>query len=136
MSGGTKRATSANVPLLGLQSSEGRFPTPREIEPGRRSFCRRGSCTFTEVARLVPSGDGQLPHGPVFAQGRECVEDGRSCLRSGGPKALLHSFRGIRPMRCEFEIVKCGLRYSYPCPCPNKFYKLHDVPMCSQKMLC
>ena len=27
----------------------------REIEPVRRSFCRRRSCTFTEVARLVPS---------------------------------------------------------------------------------
>ena len=28
----------------------------REIEPIRRSFCRHGSCTFTEVARVVPSG--------------------------------------------------------------------------------
>ena len=30
--------------------------TSREIEPVRRSFRRHGSCTFTEVARLVPSG--------------------------------------------------------------------------------
>ena len=51
--GGTKRATSVNMPLLRLQSSEGKFAMSREIEPVRRSFCRRGSGTFTEVARLV-----------------------------------------------------------------------------------
>ena len=45
-SGGTKRATSANMPLLRLQSSEEKFTMPREIEPVRRSFCRHGSCTF------------------------------------------------------------------------------------------
>ena len=56
ISGGTKRATSVHVPLLCLQSSEGKSTMPREIEPVRRSFCRHGSCTFTEVARLVPSG--------------------------------------------------------------------------------
>ena len=54
--GGTERATSVNTPLLQLQSSEGKFKMSREIEPVRRSFCRHGSCTFTEVARLVPSG--------------------------------------------------------------------------------
>ena len=52
----TKRATSFNMSLLRMQSSEGKFTMSREIEPVRRSFCRRGSCTFTEVARLVPSG--------------------------------------------------------------------------------
>ena len=43
---GTKRATSANLQLLRLQSSsEGNF-TSREIEPARRSFRRSGSGTF------------------------------------------------------------------------------------------
>ena len=55
-SGGTKRATSANMPPLRLQSSEGKFTMSREIEPVRRSFRRSGSCTLTEVERLVPSG--------------------------------------------------------------------------------
>ena len=55
-SGGTKRATSADMPLPSLQSSEGEFTTSRDIAPVRRSFCRHGSCTLTEVARLVPSG--------------------------------------------------------------------------------
>ena len=59
-SGGTKHATLANMPLLHLQSSEGEFTTSREIEPIRRVFCRRRSCTFTEVARLVPSGRSKL----------------------------------------------------------------------------
>ena len=45
-----------NVLRLRLQSSEWKFTTSREIEPVRRSFRRRRSCTFTEVARLVPSG--------------------------------------------------------------------------------
>ena len=58
-SGGTKRATSKNVPLLRLQSSEGKFTMSREIEPIRRSFCRRRSRAFTEVASLVPSGLGK-----------------------------------------------------------------------------
>ena len=34
-----------------MQSSEGKFAMSLEIEPVHRSFCRRGSCTFTEVAR-------------------------------------------------------------------------------------
>ena len=46
-----------NIPLLRLQSSEGKFTMSREIEPVRRSFRRHGSCTFTEVAHLVPSGN-------------------------------------------------------------------------------
>ena len=59
-SGDTKRATSANLPLLRLQSSERKFIImSRETEPVRRSFRRHGSCTFTEVARLVPSGTGK-----------------------------------------------------------------------------
>ena len=33
-----------------LRSSEGRFTRSREIEPVRRSLCRRRSCTLTEVA--------------------------------------------------------------------------------------
>ena len=45
-SGGTKRATRVNMPLLRLQSSEGKFTMSREIEPVRRSFRRHGSGTF------------------------------------------------------------------------------------------
>ena len=56
ISGGTKRATSVNASLLRPQSSEGKCTTSRGIEPERRSFRGHGSCTFTEVARLVPSG--------------------------------------------------------------------------------
>ena len=57
LSGGPRRAASVNVPLLRLQSSEGKFASSREIGPvRRRSYCRHGSCTFTEVARLVHSG--------------------------------------------------------------------------------
>ena len=56
LSGGTECATSANEPLLRLQSSEGKFTTSREVELVRRSFRRHGSCTFSEVALLVPSG--------------------------------------------------------------------------------
>ena len=48
ISGGTKRATSANMPRLHLQSSEGKFTMSLEIEPVRRSFCRHGSCTFLQ----------------------------------------------------------------------------------------
>ena len=52
---GTKRATSENMPLLRLQSSEGKFTMSCEIEPVHRSVCGHGSFTFTEVARLVPA---------------------------------------------------------------------------------
>ena len=38
------------------QTCDFRFTTSVEIEPAGWSFCRHGSCTFTEVARLVPSG--------------------------------------------------------------------------------
>ena len=38
---------------------EDKFTMSREIEPVRRSFCRHGSCTFTEVAR------GGLPRPPA-----------------------------------------------------------------------
>ena len=31
----------------------GKFTTPREIGPVCRSFCRHGSCTFTELARFI-----------------------------------------------------------------------------------
>ena len=50
--------------FLRLQSSEGKFTMSREIEPVRRSFCKHGSCMFTEVARVVPSGQlgGTKPH--------------------------------------------------------------------------
>ena len=55
MSGGTERATSVNM----ATSASARMgnSVSREMEPVRRSFCGQGSCTFTEVARLVPSGD-------------------------------------------------------------------------------
>ena len=45
-----------NMPLLRLQRTEGECTMSREIEPVRRSLCRHGSCMFTEVAHLVPSG--------------------------------------------------------------------------------
>ena len=53
--GGTKHATSANVPLLRPRSSEGKFAAYHEVEPVRRSLRRLGSGTSTEVARLAPS---------------------------------------------------------------------------------
>ena len=55
-SGGTKRAASVYMPLLLLQSSVGNFTTSDGTKPVRRSLRRRRSCSFTEVARLVPSG--------------------------------------------------------------------------------
>ena len=58
---GTERATSVKLQLLRLQSSEGKFTTPREIEPARRSLYRRGSRTFAEVARLAPYGSTLTP---------------------------------------------------------------------------
>ena len=52
---------SANQQLASLlevyvERRSGKFTMSREIEPVRRSFCRHGSCTLTEVARLVLSG--------------------------------------------------------------------------------
>ena len=38
----------------------GKCTTSCEIEPVRRSFCRCRSCTFTEVARLVPSSSSLI----------------------------------------------------------------------------
>ena len=43
------------------KSSEGKFTISREIEPVRRSFCRHGSRTFMELARLAPSGPSSAP---------------------------------------------------------------------------
>ena len=41
----------------------------REIDPVRRSFRRRGSCAFTEVARLAPSGYVKMQYSAqVFAR--------------------------------------------------------------------
>ena len=73
---GTKRATSANVPLLLLRSSEGKLTTSREIEPVRRSFRRRGSGTFTEVARLAHyrRGDGTPEAGEAGGRRRPAAE--------------------------------------------------------------
>ena len=51
-SGGATCATSVNMPRLRLQSSDGIITLYREVEPVRRSFCRHGSCTFTEVGTL------------------------------------------------------------------------------------
>ena len=45
-----KYATSAPAEF------EDKFTKSREIEHMPRSFCRRGGCTFREVARLVSSG--------------------------------------------------------------------------------
>ena len=49
------------MPLLRLRSSEGKLTMSRKIEPVRMSFCRHGSCTFTEPNRteLVNSGTGR-----------------------------------------------------------------------------
>ena len=52
-SGGTKRATSAYMPLPTSAPAElggGKFTMSREVEPVRRSFRRRRSCTLKEVA--------------------------------------------------------------------------------------
>ena len=38
----------------GVRRGDSQFMMSREVEPVSRSFCRRRSCTFTEVARLVP----------------------------------------------------------------------------------
>ena len=54
--GGAKRATSVNSAASAPAELGGESPVSLEIEPVRRSFCRHGSCTFTEVARLVPYG--------------------------------------------------------------------------------
>ena len=67
VSGGTKRATFVNAPLLRLQSSEGKFTMSHEIEPVRRSLRRSRSCTFMEVARLVPSGLNNPPSSEVVS---------------------------------------------------------------------
>ena len=49
-----------------------------EIEPVRRSFCRHRSCMFTEVARLVPSGQrGAAGAGPVAVDDDDAVEASR-----------------------------------------------------------
>ena len=47
--GGTRCATSVNMPLQRLQSSARKFKMSREIEPVCRSFGRRRSCTFTAL---------------------------------------------------------------------------------------
>ena len=43
----------------------------REIRPVRRSFCRHGSCSFAEVARVVHSG-ADLERLGVAARGDQC----------------------------------------------------------------
>ena len=79
MSGRTKRATTVDIPLPRLQSSEGKYTTSREIETVHRSFRRRRSCTVTEVARLVPSYKASTNQSS-FAIGTR--------LRSGLPRVL------------------------------------------------
>ena len=54
----------------------------------RRSFCRHGSCTFTEVARLVPSGGSTDFEGlPGMRRQRGTVATPKSA--NAQPKALL-----------------------------------------------
>ena len=96
VSGGTKRATSVNMPLLRLQSSEWKFIMSREIEPVRRSFCRHGSCTFTGVALLVPSGCNT--HGLAFPRtmmlellSQQQVTVSRLVVRGGGNRHRLNN---------------------------------------------
>ena len=52
ISGGTKRATYVNMPLLRLQSPEGKFTMSHEIEPARRSLCR--PYNYTPVEPCMP----------------------------------------------------------------------------------
>ena len=54
-------AVSVHVVLPEARLVQRHFPpgnlhTGRQIEPVRRSFRRHGSCTFTDLALLVPSG--------------------------------------------------------------------------------
>ena len=55
-SGATKCAISVTVPVVCLQSSEGRLTTYRKGKPIQGSLRRRRSCTFIDVAHLAPSG--------------------------------------------------------------------------------
>ena len=73
------------------------------IELVRRPFCRRGSCTFTEVARLVPSGAWAPSTGPVRSRARACdhAENGEDeeavevDLQDVGPDALAQPLFGL-----------------------------------------
>ena len=57
ISGGTKRGTSVNMPLLRLRSSDSKLQVQCLANRARtRVLLQAQSCTFTEVARLVPSG--------------------------------------------------------------------------------
>ena len=52
--------------------ARGKSTTSPEIEPVRRSFLMRGSRTFTEVARLVPSGSSRRGGGRRAASFSQC----------------------------------------------------------------
>ena len=110
MSGSTRRATSANMPLLRLQSSEGKFTTSREIEPVRRSFRRRRSCTLTEVARLVPSGYVRPIH--------------ELRIRISGVRQRR---RAHKTSRCARGLLGCMSGRMAPTPNSDHKISLHDV---------
>ena len=50
-------------------SAPAEFTMSREIETLRRSFCRHGSRTFTEMARLAPSGLSSKSRQGIQAKG-------------------------------------------------------------------
>ena len=70
MPGGTKHATSLNMPLLRLQSSEGKFTMSREIEPHLRKWRVYRSGTFGAFWAWFPfsQGDAGRLHDSVHAQ--------------------------------------------------------------------
>ena len=118
MSGGTKRATCVNVPLLRLQSSEDQFAMSREIEPVRRSFCRRRSCTSTEVARLEPSRSAD-DH--LLSCARQGCTSAASRCRSAAMAALVAFVRARLPS-CE----------TLPCT-STAATSLHSVIWCCER---
>ena len=79
-----------------LQAKFGRLNISRkytmscEIEPVRRSFCRRRSCGFTEVARLVPSGRVCAPSQGWLASKELGAETPQRSSRFAQPKTYPH----------------------------------------------
>ena len=63
---GSKRATSANTPLLRLRSSEGKFAKSREIEPVLMSFCRHGVARLQKCTVWAWVRAGRAAMGPSY----------------------------------------------------------------------
>ena len=117
------------MPLLRLQSSERKFTMSREIEPVRRSFRRRRSCTFTEVARWVPSGSereiskrgGSNPR--IIARLSKCPRTAQSSQGLDHPRSPSHSSR-FDPEAPESDgaesSARCDSKFVY-----TEFFAIH-----------